>query len=99
MYRGTTPTYEVELAIDIADVKKVRFVFKQGDTVLKKDIDGTELTDNTVSVKLSQEETFMFDECKCATVQVRVLTKGDDALITDPYPVHIGPCSDTEVLE
>lgn len=99
MIRGTTPTHVYTLPLDTADIKKIRIIYKQvGRELVQKTEDDCELSGNTATVKLTQQETLMFNSGANVEIQVRVLTTGNDALASTVISVHAGRCLSEEVL-
>ena len=100
MVRGTTPTHIFTIPISVEDVKKVRVIYAQNDTKLFcKETEDCVLKENTVSVKLTQEETLLFDCKNCVEIQLRVLTNDDVALASFPMQVGVSRCLEDEVIE
>jgi hypothetical protein len=70
MYRGTTPTYIFTLpeSVDMTQATDVYVTFAKTDTtiILTKTGDDLEVTEHTVSVYLTQEETLSFPNAKVA---------------------------------
>ena len=96
---GTTPTHKFRLTFDTSFLSAARVVYMQKKAeVLRKDTDAFTFEGNTLSVTLSQEETFLFDHMKQVEIQLRVLTKGGDALNSHPIKVSVQRCLDNEVL-
>ena len=95
---GTTPTHTFTLPADIAStVAKVRVIYSQGDdVVLTKDT--ATLSGNDVVLKLTQEETLKFHNRKTIEIQLRVLTKGGDALTSDIITRSPYECLESEVF-
>ena len=95
MTRGTTPTITLTVnEVDLTDLKSVYVTFCQSGKMLtkRKGDEGVEITEHTVSVLLSQEETLKF--CPgTAEVQLRGLTNGDNAFAT-----NVGRVTVKEVL-
>ena len=100
MRRGTTPTHTFTLPLDVSMLACVKVIYAQGgQVILEKENDGCVLDGNTVTVKLTQEETFLFDcHKKTVQIQVRVLTLGGEALASDVLRVDVEKCLDDEVL-
>ena len=98
--RGTTPTHTFTLPIDSDQCVKVRIIYAQDNVVLIK-IDGDRVaySGDTVSCKLTQEETQALDCMKLCDVQVRVLTVAGDAMASEIIRVKVGRCLDDEVLK
>lgn len=84
MRRGTTPTFIFEFPFNVESAQAVHIAFAQnGETVLTKEDDDCTLSRNTVSVQLTQSETFMFAEDSIIEVQARVLTADAQAVSSD----------------
>ena len=99
MIRGTTPTHRFVLPFDTDMIQTVQIIYAQNDeTVLTKGNDDCTFDGNTVSVKLTQQETFLFTEGACVEVQVRVLTTDGDAVASHVMRVHCDECLSSEVL-
>jgi hypothetical protein len=99
MMQGTTPTHIFKLPFDVSAVKAVQIIYAQNDTeVLTKDINDCELEGNTISTKLTQDETLQLDHRYNVQIQIRVLTAADDALASDVICVKCDRCLSDEVL-
>lgn len=99
MIRGTTPTHRFVLPFNTDMIQTVQIIYAQNDEmVLTKGNDDCTLDGNTVSIKLTQQETFLFTEDVCVEVQVRVLTHDKDALASHVMRVHCDECLSDEVL-
>ena len=100
MYRGTTPTHIFNVPIDTSEIKEVKINYSQNDElVLSKRLADCKIEDGKIIVKLTQEDTFLFKCSSSVSIQLRVLTKGDDALISAPMKKSLGEClADDEVL-
>lgn len=99
MIQGTTPTHQFTIPMDAAVIQTVRVAYAQKDKVLLvKEGDDCRVEGNVVEVKLTQEETLLFDEFSSVQIQVRVLTTAGDALASDLIRVPCGAILDKEVL-
>ena len=99
MICGTTPTHIFRLPFDTSRCDKVRITYAQcGETVLVKDVGDCSLSGNTVTVKLSQEETLLFKCHRKARVQVRVLSVDGTAFASKIVEVSVEELLDREVL-
>ena len=99
MFKGTTPTHIFEVAIDTSSIKEVKITYSQRDQeVLVKRTEDCTIDSETISTRLSQEDTFLFEDNTLVTIQLRVLTTGGDALIAEPIIISVGKCLDDEVL-
>lgn len=100
MYRGTTPTHRFTIPFECSLLKEIRIYYKQGDEViLVKETPVCKCEDCTITVDLTQEETFLFNCTKNVSIQLRVLTKQGQSLITKPKVVDVGECFSEEVLK
>ena len=87
MIRATTPTHSFELPFDYEQfVGKILITYKQGNNIiLEKTENDISFSGNTVSFELTQEETNLFNGEMIVDIQVRVLTKGGEALASDTW--------------
>ena len=100
MRRGTTPIHYFEIPFEKAIIKTVKIIYSQNNkTVLCKNTTDCEIEDGKISVRLTQEETLLFSCKAVVNVQVRILTKGGDALASDIIKVAAFECLDDGVLE
>lgn len=89
MYRGTTPTFELELDFDASELECLFATFKQqNEVVLEKRINDCECSGNKVSFTLSQEETLQF-KCGQALLQIRAKLKDGTTIADDPVGITI----------
>ena len=99
MFKGTTPTHTFKVTIDTSLIKEVKITYSQRDKeILVKRTPDCTIVEDAISTKLSQEDTFLFESNTLVSIQLRVLTKGGDALITEPMLIGVGKCLDDEVL-
>lgn len=99
MRQGTTPTHTFTLPFDTSTLSAVKITYAQsGEVKLQKKTPDCVLSGNTVTVELTQEDTFLFEADKTVLIQVRVLTLGGDALSSAPVRVSVYVCLDKEVL-
>ncbi len=62
MRRGTTPTIKIKLkGCDINNLEKIYVTFKQGKYEFEKSMDQLNTSDETLFIKLSQDETLQLD--------------------------------------
>jgi hypothetical protein len=100
MIRGTTPTHEFNIPFNTSVIKEVKITYAQNnEAVVEKKTSDCKLVDQTISVTLTQEDTFKFDCKKPVEIQVRILTFNGDALSTVPQIVGVCKCLDNEVLK
>lgn len=100
MQRITTPTHIFALDFDMALVKTIRIVYKQGDIVrLVKYGDDATIDGSTVTLKLTQEETQAFSASSGVKIQVDVLTTGGEAFHSDEFREDVEDVLLDEVIE
>lgn len=100
MRRGTTPTHKFILPFSVDMISAVEISYAQSGAVkLTKTTADCVLEDKTVSVTLTQEDTFLFTEDVPVEIQIRVLTTGGQALASDIYSVSCKECLSDGVLE
>lgn len=100
MIRGTTPIHTFEIPFDVSLIKSGKVVYSQnGQIILDKPIHQCALDGNTITLKLTQEETFLFGCTKgLVSIQVRLLTTDEEAIASDEMTVDVKRCLDNEVL-
>lgn len=99
MFKGTTPTHSFKVSIDTSLVKEVKITYTQKDReVLVKRTDECTIGEGVITTRLTQEDTFLFEEAVLVTVQLRILTISGDALASPPLMMSVGKCLDDEVL-
>jgi hypothetical protein len=100
MRRGTTPTHKFRLPFSAETVSKFKVIYAQDDVViLTKENESCECNGNVITVRLTQEETLLFDSKKIVQIQIRILTLGGDALASDIKLVDVDNCLESEVIE
>ena len=99
MIRGTTPKHTFNVPMDTGRIKCLKLTYTQLDEVIltKRTKDFT-FGDRQVSVKLNQEETFLFNSDVNVTLQLRGLTVEGDVISTNALTVDVEKCLDDEVL-
>ena len=99
MGRGTTKTHFFKLPFTSKAIKKARVVYTQNNNiVLKKEVEQEQLEDNTVVVKLSQEDTFKLIANTPVEIQLRLLFVNGDVKNSDIIRTSVSKCLDNEVL-
>ncbi len=99
MRQGTTPTHTFTLPIGTDIVSKVLIVYAQSDEeILRKTEQDCNVMGNTISVDLTQDETFLFDCGKNVQIQVRILTSDGKALASNIIVTDVDNCLTDEVL-
>lgn len=100
MRRLTTPTHIFNIPFETDLIEKMRIVYAQSEEIiLTKELSDCVLSDKSVSVTLTQEETYLFDNKKHAVeIQLHILTTGGDSVVSNIIRVLVEKCLDTEVL-
>lgn len=98
MIKGTTPSFTFKLPFNTELLTNAKVTLRQGDIYLEKKLCDCETTENLLTVRLTQEETFLFACRSVINVQLRVLTRNGDALATPVFDVYAKQCLDEEVL-
>jgi hypothetical protein len=100
MRKGTTPTFTFTIPFGTELVKTAKVIFEGDNGVkLEKRTENCGLAENKITVRLTQEETFLFDCNEYIKVQLRIITTAGESLTSDPVRVFVAECLDDEVLE
>lgn len=100
MTRGTTPTYIInfEETVDFSTVASWLVTFSQmGHELLSLDNPIVDLTENTLTITLTQEQTLLFQK-GVASIQVRGMFGDGVAFASNIGCVPINPVLDERVL-
>lgn len=90
MRRGTTPTHVFETSVDLTTADVLFLTYKQGKSdVLEKTLDDVEVTEDRLTVKLSQEETLKFDKEKGVRIQCRAKFPDGTAIASEIINVQV----------
>ena len=84
MIRGTTPTHTFTLPFDASTFKTIRVIYSQGsEPTLVKTGDEVKASGNTLTVKLTQDDTLKFSTKSVVKIQIRLLSHDGEALASD----------------
>lgn len=90
MRRGTTPTIKIKLkGCDINNLEKIYVTFKQGKYEFEKSMDQLNTSDETLFIKLSQDEALQLDAMKNVLIQVRAKTKDENVIASNIKSVPV----------
>ena len=93
MIKGTTPTLRFVLPIDTSTLKAaevmVRYVDNNKEVTIIKTLPECEVTANTITAMLTQEETLKIPAPSNVEVQLRVLTVEDVALASVIFTTNV----------
>ena len=100
MRLGTTPKHTFILPFETDLIQELKITYSQNKKIiLEKYLADCEVDKNSVSYKLTQEETFLFAEGVNIELQARVLTMSGEALASNIRIVTAERCLDGEVLK
>lgn len=84
MRRGTTPTHEFVVDVDMTSATAIYITYKQREKViLEKNIDDITVTDTKLMVTLTQEETLMFNINNIVEIQIRAKMDTGEAIASN----------------
>ena len=99
MNRFTTPHFIFKLPFDTSKIKSLKVYLQQaGELILEKTHEHCTVEETEIKLRLSQEETALFDCTKYARVQLHILTVDDEAMVSQIYTVNVGECLGSEVI-
>ena len=98
MRKGTTPTLTFKLPFEVSMLSNAKVTLCQDDVRLEKKLCDCETTEDSLTVKLTQEETFLFECNSTIKAQLRVVTINGDALASDIFSIFVAQCLDDEVI-
>lgn len=99
MIRGTTPTHTFKLPFNTDIIKSVRIIYSQCNCkILHKNTEDMNIKDDTITLKLTQEETLRFKYGMPVKIQLRILTTSDDAMNSNIIIDTVDECLDDEVI-
>lgn len=99
MIRGTTPTHIFQIPFNADTLKEVRISYAQCDEVIvEKRTEDCTFDADTITVKLTQDETLKFSHGKTADIQLRVKLLDGNVLATRTMRVDVGEILNDEVL-
>lgn len=98
--RGTTPLHEFELPLPLEIIKDVRVSYGQNKKVIfVKEKDECKIEDGKLSIRLSQEDTFMFRPEKKLYIEIRIQTTDEQIIQTEePVVLRVVDTLDEEVM-
>lgn len=100
MIRGTTTTHIFNVPLEASDIKNVKITYSQnGNIVFYKKKSDCVISDNTIAVTLSQEDTFKLVSSAHVKIQLRILTDKNFVMSSKIMTVGVGDCLDNEVLK
>lgn len=100
MIRGTTPTHVFNISFDTSLISDLRITYAQcGKELVVKKYDDVILSDQAITVTLTQEDTLKFDCSKQAVqIELRVKTNGGKVISSGIFNKSVEACLNEEVL-
>lgn len=99
MRKGTTPSLTFKLPFTVGTISNAKVTLCQRHVKLEKRLCDCEINEeDSLTIKLTQEETFLFDCNSYINVQLRVVTENGDALASDVFNIPVAQCLDDEVI-
>lgn len=90
MFRGTTPTLEFVLPFNTDLLENILMTVAQKNVpIINKTIADATLSENIVTIQLSQADTLKLNDKYDAHVQLRVKTKNDEVMASDIFRVAV----------
>lgn len=84
MIRGTTPLLKFILPFNVSIIQLVYITFSQkGNEVFTLETSNCTLSESIISAKLTQQQTLLFKHNTPVEIQIRILTKDEDALVSN----------------
>lgn len=97
--RGTTPTHTFDIPMECSFVKEVAVIYAQNDTeIFRKTTQECKMEGAQISVTLTQEETLRFSADYSVQIQLRIITVGNDSLVSDTINTTVAKCLNNEVM-
>ena len=97
---GTTPEFTYKLPFETNFIKSAEITFAQGgNIVVRKTTEDCKFETDTISISLTQEESFLFKCHEFCEIQLRVLTQSGDVLKTLPESIIVTECYSKEILK
>ena len=91
--RGTTPLIGIETSASLVGATEIYVSLAQGNAVVERTKDTfEEVTDEYISLRLTQEETLAFDESgRAGAWQIRAIFPDTNAIACDEGSFFVGP--------
>lgn len=97
--QGTTPKNVFTLPFEVSQITDVRIIYSQKDAVVfTKVMADCTLEGNTVTVALTQEDTFALESEEVVQIQLRVKRPDGNVQASVPVVTPVEKCLDTEVM-
>ena len=98
-FRGTTPTHTFTLPFEMDMISDLRITYTQNkEEVLTKGMKDIEVSENRISLTLTQEETYQFQAGVDVLVQIKIKTTEGLVLNSDIMTMKVNASLDNEVI-
>ena len=100
MRLGSTPIHTFYVPEDFLSISKsVEITYSQNDNViLTKNINSDSFSENEITIKLTQEETFLFNPCLFVEIQLRLVMLDGSVVPSNIMKEKAEKCLSREVL-
>lgn len=99
MTRGTTPTNIIDVDIDLTGATDIYVTYVQnGHTIMEKTLGDMTVDEERLTIRLTQEETFVFDPKKKVAVQIRAKFADNTAVASNIMYVGVENILKNEVI-
>ena len=88
MIQGTTPTHTFNLPFDSSNIECLRIVYEQNKKVILSKEECT-MSGSKLELKLTQEETLMFDENIPVRIQLHIKMTNGEVCASKPVSVQV----------
>lgn len=96
---GTTPTHTFTLPFEKEMLAEVRITYTQNKKkIITKEMEDLEIDGNDISLTLTQEETFLFEEGKNVSIQLKIKITEGLVFNSDIIEMRVDPSLDDEVI-
>lgn len=97
--QGTTPEHEFTLPFDTSLIKELRISYGQkGKEVLVKYDEDCVCSGKLIKVKLTQEDTFLFNGHSVVEVQIKALKTNEEIYFGEGYTYRVKVILNNEIL-
>lgn len=99
MIPGTTPTHTFSIPVDATALAEMRITYKQGDTiVMQKGKNDCTLSGKKAVIRLSQEDSLLFENRIPVRIQIKCKTTSGDVLVSKIKMVPVQEVLEREVI-
>lgn len=97
--QGTTPEHEFVLPFEVSQIRELRVSYGQkGREVLVKYDEDCVFSGKSIKVKLTQEDTFLFNDRSVVEVQIKALKTNEEIYFGEGYTYRVKAILNNEIL-